>query len=283
MVQFSKYQGLGNDFILIEGRGKVLPTRVIQPDSDWIRLICDRHYGIGADGLIVVNNPQDQGNVNMRIYNSDGTEAEMCGNGIRCLVKFLIDNDDNIYNQEYRIETLAGLKIAYVEKNKKIKVDMGKPIFIPEHIPTKFTIGGSGLPEGLISIHGQELKTVSVGMGNPHAIIKVKDLKEIPFKMWGRLVETNSFFPAGTNVHFLELIDPDTIKILVWERGAGATLACGTGACASAVSSIMMGLTNNKVRVILPGGNLDIYWPGSNESVLMTGEASLVYKGTIEA
>jgi diaminopimelate epimerase len=218
----------------------------------------------------------------MKIFNSDGSEPEMCGNGIRCLIAFLNDNHEIKDKSEIRIETKAGLIITSIDSNKNIKVNMGEPILSPEDIPTKLLMNNLTIPNGKITINDQTLNVYAASMGNPHMIVFVDKIENIPFEDWGRYLEKHNTFPNDTNVHFVELIDKSNIKVKVWERGCGPTLACGTGACACLVVTASLGKTLNKANVYLPGGKLEIEWPNQAGPVLMQGPALKVFSGEID-
>ena len=281
MLQFSKYQGLGNDFVLLEGRGGQLPLTITEPDPHWVRQLCDRRFGIGGDGLILALPPQHGEELRMRIFNADGSEAEMCGNGIRCLARFLADSDGDQPGRTWRTETMAGVIVPELCDDGQIRVDMGQPFLEPEQVPTTLSKGLSGLPQGEIELESSTLQLAAVGMGNPHVVVPVQDLEAIPFDAWGSALEVNPLFPAKTNVHFLEVIDQHTLEIRVWERGAGPTLACGTGACATLVAATLLGLSDSEATVKLPGGPLEISWPDRKGSVFMTGPAIAVFDGVL--
>ena len=281
MLQFSKYQGLGNDFVLLEGRGGQLPLTITEPDPHWVRQLCDRRFGIGGDGLILALPPQHGEELRMRIFNADGSEAEMCGNGIRCLARFLADSDGDQPGRTWRTETMAGIIVPELCENGQIRVDMGQPFLNPDQVPTTLPKGRSGLPQGEIDLQGSTLQLAAVGMGNPHVVVPVQDLKSIPFDAWGSALEIDPLFPAKTNVHFLEVIDQRTLEIRVWARGAGPPLACGTGACATLVAATLLGLSESKATVKLPGGPLEISWPDPQGSVFMTGPAVAVFDGVL--
>ncbi|MGC6483556.1 MAG: diaminopimelate epimerase [Synechococcus sp.] len=281
MLQFSKYQGLGNDFVLIEGRDGCLDDAITAPDPQWVRHLCDRRLGIGADGIILALPPQASGELRMRIFNADGSEAEMCGNGIRCLARFLADSDGDAPGRSWTIETLAGPIIPVLQEDGQIKVDMGAPMLQPEAVPTTLAVGDHGLPQGAIAVAGTLLYVAAVGMGNPHVVVPVDDLATIPFDAWGAALEVEPSFPAKTNVHFLKVKARDALEIRVWERGAGPTLACGTGACATLVAAHLLGLADNAAQVMLPGGPLHIHWPNRDGSVFMTGPAEAVFDGVV--
>ena len=281
MLQFSKYQGLGNDFVLLEGRGGQLPLSITEPDPHWVRQLCDRRFGIGGDGLILALPPQHGEELRMRIFNADGSEAEMCGNGIRCLARFLADSDGDQPGRTWRTETMAGVIVPELCDDGQIRVDMGQPFLDPEQVPTTLCKGQSGLPQGEVQLEGSTLQLAAVGMGNPHVVVPVQDIKAIPFDAWGSALEVDPLFPAKTNVHFLEVIDQHTLEIRVWERGAGPTLACGTGACATLVAATLLGLSESEATVKLPGGPLEINWPDPQGSVFMTGPAVAVFDGVL--
>tara|TARA_B000000565_G_scaffold13627_1_gene9857 strand:+ start:3213 stop:4337 length:1125 start_codon:yes stop_codon:yes gene_type:complete len=281
MLAFSKYQGLGNDFILIEGRGDQLPAAIHSPDPAWVRRICDRRFGIGADGLILALPPQASGELRMRIFNADGSEAEMCGNGIRCLARFLADSDGDAAGRCWPIETPAGMIIPELQPDGQIRVDMGAPFLEPASVPTTLRANEAGLPTGEVQVGEVSLPVAAVGMGNPHVVVPVSDLTTIPFEEWGTHLEINSAFPAKTNVHFLQVHSRSQLEIRVWERGAGPTLACGTGACATLVAAVLLGLSDRQATVALPGGPLEISWAETTASVFMTGPADAVFDGVI--
>ena len=281
MLTFSKYQGLGNDFILMEGRSGQLPAEVFSPDPDWVQRICDRRFGIGGDGLILALPPQGDAELRMRIFNADGSEAEMCGNGIRCLARFLADSDGDGPGRRWPIETPAGLIVPELQSDGQICVDMGAPFLEPASVPTTLSLNASGLPVGELSLDGINIALAAVGMGNPHAIVPVEDLSTIPFERWGAELECHEIFPAKTNVHFLKVHGPSQLEIRVWERGAGPTLACGTGACATLVAAVLLGLSDRQATVNLPGGPLQISWEEPGASVFMTGPAVAVFDGVL--
>lgn len=281
MLQFSKYQGLGNDFVLIEGRQGQLNEAITNPDPAWVRRICDRRFGVGADGIIFALPAQGDAELRMRIFNADGSEAEMCGNGIRCLARFLADSDGDAPGRSWTIETPAGLIVPVLQEDGQIRVDMGAPMLTPEAVPTILPIGVDGLPQGQVDLGGESLTVASVGMGNPHVVVPVDAVGSIPFDRWGAALEVHSNFPAKTNVHFLQVHGPEALEIRVWERGAGPTLACGTGACATLVAAHLLGLSHHTAQVVLPGGPLLISWPDRAGSVFMTGPAESVFDGVL--
>ena len=277
---FSKYQGLGNDFLLIDARILGEDSNS-DPDPAAIRQICDRRYGIGADGLIFALPPRQGGEVRMRIFNADGSEPEMCGNGIRCLARFLADQDGDGPGRRWLIETMAGTIIPELQADGSVRVDMGPPFLNPETVPTTLAVGPAGLPQGVLMVAGQTLAVAAAGMGNPHVVIPVADLDAVDLEALGPLLEQHEAFPARTNVHFVQVLSPDHLRMRVWERGAGPTLACGTGACATLVACHLLGLAERRARLDLPGGTLEIEWDGANGPVWMTGPAEAVFHGQL--
>ena len=277
---FSKYQGLGNDFLLIDARilGETFNS---DPHPAAIRQICDRRFGVGADGLILALPPREGGEVRMRIFNADGSEPEMCGNGIRCLAKFLADRDGDGPGRRWSIETLAGTITPELQDDGSVRVDMGPPFLNPETVPTTLAVGPAGLPQGVLMVAGQTLAVAAAGMGNPHVVIPVADLDAIDLEALGPLLEQHEAFPARTNVHFVQILSPDHLRMRVWERGAGPTLACGTGACATLVACHLLGLAEGRARLELPGGSLEIEWDGATGPVWMTGPAEAVFHGQL--
>jgi len=280
-INFDKYQGNGNDFIVIDSRGNDLYKNYKTNKFFDIKKICNRQFGIGADGVIFIEEPNRDNYAKMIIFNSDGSEAQMCGNGIRCLVEYLHGNDSiKNKNIEYKIETKAGLKIAkYI--NHEITVKMGFPILDIQNIPTTIEKKINSIPVHDFIEKDFNNKGYAVGMGNPHLIFFVQDLESINLSRLGPIFEKNELFPDKTNVHFCQILNRDNIKVKVWERGAGPTLACGTGACAIHVAAYKLGLCNSKTIVTLPGGNLKIDWTKEDCEVMMTGNAKKVFSGSI--
>ncbi len=280
-MEFAKMHGLGNDFVVVDGFREKLAEEAL---PDIAKSLCDRHFGIGSDGLILVL-PSRVANVRMRMFNPDGSEAEMCGNGIRCFGKFVYDRGINRDNP-LTVETLAGIKTIKltVEEGKVVsaRVDMGKPRFSRSEIPMAPTSSGSAdkVIGETIKVDGKKFEVTCVSMGNPHCVIFEDDVDTFPVEKIGPLVENHRLFPQRTNVEFVQVLNTKEIKVRVWERGAGITPACGTGACASAVASNLNGKTGRKVTVHLPGGDLFIEWLG-NDHVSMTGPAVEVFTGNI--
>tara|TARA_Y100001968_G_scaffold183055_1_gene167657 strand:- start:503 stop:1180 length:678 start_codon:yes stop_codon:yes gene_type:complete len=220
----------------------------------------------------------------MKIINSDSSEAEMCGNGIRCFARFLTNLDKQSFseNNVLKVETIAGIIEVEFKEENQIQVNMGVPILQPDHIPTTFKYSSVGIPQGQLNISGTRFNAYAVGMGNPHLILYPEGIEDIDYIKVGPILELNEAFPNKTNVHFVEVIDRETIKIIVWERGCGLTMACGTGACASVVSSIILGLTDTNVEAILPGGKLYIQWLNKKASVFMKGPGEFVFEGILD-
>ena len=280
-IEFEKYQGNGNDFVVIDSRGNDLYKNYKTNKSFDIKKICNRQFGIGADGVIFIEEPNEDNYAKMIIFNSDGSEAQMCGNGIRCLVEYLHINDSiKNKNIEYKIETKAGLKIAkYI--NEEITVKMGVPILDSQNIPTIIEKKINSVPTHNFIEKNFDNKGYAVGMGNPHLIFFVQDLESVALSRLGPIFEKNELFPEKTNVHFCQILNRENIKVKVWERGAGPTLACGTGACAIHVAAYKLGLCNSETIVTLPGGNLKIDWSKDDCEVMMTGNAKKVFSGSM--
>ena len=279
---FSKYQGLGNDFIIFDARSNNLDHLFSNNKDNFIEHLCNRNFGIGADGIILILESNNKCFVRMKIYNSDGSEPEMCGNGIRCLIAFLNDNNEINELSEIPIETKAGLILTSIDGNENIKVNMGEPILSPLDIPTKLLMNSLKVPNGVITLKDQILNVYAASMGNPHMIVFVNDIEGIPFQEWGSFLEKHNTFPNDTNVHFVEIIDKSNIKVKVWERGCGPTLACGTGACACLVITSKLGKTLDRANVYLPGGKLEIEWPNQTGPIFMQGPALKVFSGEID-
>jgi diaminopimelate epimerase len=281
--------GLGNDFILIDCIAQKCPTEKKDLEALGKRL-CDRRFGIGADQILFLSSSQ-KADFMMRIFNADGSEVEMCGNGIRCLAQHIWDSklsDKKVLS----VETPAGI-IRPEKAGDLVKVDMGEPIFEPERIPVNisaesnpplppFSKGGrGGLIDYPLKIEDREFAMTCVSMGNPHAIILVDDVLRFPVTYYGPMIENHPFFPRRINVEFIEVLSETEIRMRVWERGAGETMACGTGASAAAVATSLKGKTGKKVTVHLPGGDLFIEWAGDNH-IYMTGPAARVFEGVID-
>jgi diaminopimelate epimerase len=277
-LEFSKYHGLGNDFILIDNRHSTQPLIT----QDRAIELCDRHFGIGADGVIFLLPGQNGNKYTMRIFNSDGSEPEMCGNGIRCLAQFIteLEGQEEI-GQKYPIHTLAGLITPTIEGNGQITVDMGKPELLAQNIPTTLTSLGEKVINQPLIVMGQTWWVTCVNMGNPHCITFVDDVEAIDLAKIGPLFEHHDLFPQRTNTEFIQVVSKDYLKMRVWERGAGITLACGTGACATVVAAVLNQKSDRLCTVELPGGCLKIEWSDTDGHLYMTGPAKKVFSGRL--
>ena len=278
MLQFTKMHGLGNDYVYMDAINQKIENR-----SELAKFVSDRHFGIGSDGLILIC-PSEKADFRMQMFNQDGSEAEMCGNGIRCVGKFVYDK--GLTNKEtITVETLAGIKtLVMTAKNGKIetaRVDMGEPILEPEKIPV---ISNENPVKNLrLEEEGRNFTFTCVSMGNPHAVTFIEeDVNKFDICKYGAKLEVNKAFPKKANIEFINVIDDKTLKMRVWERGAGETLACGTGACAVTVAAILNGYTERTVTVHLLGGDLKIEWSKNDNHVYMTGPATTVFEGKID-
>ena len=276
-IEFTKYHGLGNDFILIDNRAHSEPVIT----SEQAIQLCDRHFGIGADGVIFALPGQHGTDYTMRIFNSDGSEPEMCGNGIRCLAQFLSTLEGADTKTQYRIHTLGGVMSPRLEDEGKVTVDMGMPQLNAAEIPTTLAAAEQKVIDVPIEVAGQSWNVTCVSMGNPHCITFVEDAAAIPLETIGPQFEHHPAFPKRTNTEFIQVLRPDYLKMRVWERGAGVTLACGTGACAAVVAGVLTGKSDRKATVELPGGCLEIEWSEQDQRVYMTGPAERVFTGSL--
>ena len=277
ILNFTKMHGCGNDFIVINATTDDLLNW--QPTAKQAAFLLDRHFGIGGDQLLVIY-PSENADLKMAIFNPDGSEVEMCGNGIRCCALFA-KNHGLIAKDEMEIETLAGIIKPTVE-DKCVRVDMGKPILNAENIPVAGAAGPLiNFPPPKIDDEYVLPPMTCVSMGNPHAVFFVDNIDDVPIERVGAKIETNPLFPNRTNVEFAQIFNVKTVKMKVWERGAGITLACGTGACATVVAGILTGKINNEATVILDGGELNILWEGEGKPVFMIGPAEEVFDGKI--
>ncbi len=274
-ISFTKYHGLGNDFILVDNRASLEPCLTTEQAVQW----CDRHFGIGADGVIFALPGQAGSDYTMRIYNSDGSEPEMCGNGIRCLARFIADLEGHTTPRAYQIYTLAGMMTPKLETNGLVTVDMGEPHLLAGEIPTTLAEAEQKVINQPLEVAGQTWFVTTVSMGNPHCITFVEDVAAIPLESLGPQFEHHPTFPKRINVEFIQVVRPDYLKMRVWERGAGITLACGTGACAALVAGVANGQCDRAATIELPGGDLQIEWSASNNHVYMTGPATKVFTG----
>jgi len=279
-LNFWKMQGLGNDFVMLDDRDTAIASKM--PYADLAVRLCDRHFGIGADGIILARESKTC-DIRFIIINSDGTEPQMCGNGMRCFAKFLYET--GILNKEQmQVETLAGtvvprLSLDHDRKVVSVCVDMGEPVLEPSQIPF-VSDQFPALEETLETTAGPAVVT-AVSMGNPHAAVFVKDIQAVDLAGQGRAVEIHDRFPEKTNVEFIQVVSEDELRMRVWERGAGITLACGTGACASLVAASLTGRTGNEAIVHLDGGDLSICWDRETNHIFKTGPAALSFAGQI--
>ena len=276
-MKFTKMHGAGNDYIFIS----TFKESVVDPAGLTVRL-SDRHFGVGSDGIILVG-PSDKADFKMRMFNAlDGSEAQMCGNGIRCFGKYV--HDRGLTDKtELDIETLAGIKHLILNVGndavKSVRVDMGEPVLKSGRIPVS-----SDLPQFIrqtVAAVGNTYEMTCVNMGNPHAVTFVNDVAALDLQVLGPPLEHHPLFPQRANIEFIEVVDPGTLKMRVWERGSGETLACGTGACASLVAAVLSGQCHRRATVILLGGELDIEWSETDNHVYMTGPAEFVFDGEI--
>lgn len=279
MIKFTKMHGLGNDYVYIDCYSKVVNLENI---SNLAKFMSNRHFGIGSDGIILICK-SEIADFKMRMFNFDGSEAEMCGNGIRCVGKFVYDKRLTT-KRCVKIETLAGIKTLELnvenEKVKTVKVDMGEPVLNPEKIPVLY--GKMPVKDLKIKAQDKEFCFTCVSMGNPHAITLVDSTDKLEIEKYGPILETDKHFPKRSNIEFIEIVDRENIKMRVWERGAGETLACGTGACATAVACNINEFTGRKVNIELLGGTLEVDWDKKTNHVFMTGPATTVFEGEIE-
>ena len=274
-MKFTKMQGIGNDYVYVN-----CLQETIENPSELAKKISDRHYGVGSDGLIMIN-PSDKADFEMEMYNADGSRGEMCGNGIRCVAKYVYDYGLTD-KTSISVETLAGIKYLdlTVEDGKVVlvKVDMGKPMLRPEEVPV--VSEKEEVIDEPSTVDGQEYRMTCVSMGNPHAVVFIdQDVKEFPLETVGVKFENHERFPKRVNTEFVNVLDRHTAQMRVWERGSGETLACGTGACAVAVACALNGLTEDEVTVKLLGGDLQIKWDREKNTVYMTGPAEVVFDG----
>lgn len=273
-LRFTKMHGLGNDFVLIDCRDKAVNDQLSEV-GDLSKRLCHRRFGIGADQVLLLY-PSKIADFKMLIYNADGSEVEMCGNGIRCLAKYIWDR--GLSGKDLlSIETAAGI-IKPERAGQMVKVDMGEPVLEGRLIPVNIDGMVKDFP---LKIADKEFKITAVSMGNPHAIIFVDDVDSVDVKGYGPLIEKHILFPKRTNIEFIQVLGPENIKMRVWERGAGETMACGTGASAAGVAAFIKGHTGRRVNVALAGGELLIEWEEDNH-VYMTGPATEVFEGTVK-
>ena len=281
-IAFSKYHGLGNDFVLVDNRHQADLMLTAEQAVKW----CDRNFGIGADGVIFALPGPAGTDYAMRILNSDGSEPEMCGNGIRCLAQFIAELETQAGQvvaapKAYAIHTRAGTMTPKLQPDGQVTVDMGAPILRAGEIPTTLAAAAQQVVNQPLGVADQSWAVTCVSMGNPHCITFVNDVAAIALAQLGPQFEHHPAFPQRINTEFIEVISRDYLKMRVWERGAGATLACGTGACAALVAGVLTENCDRAATVELPGGPLRIEWSASDNRVYMTGPAAKVFAGTM--
>ena len=273
-IRFTKMHGLGNDFVVLDAI-----NQHFVPTPAQARFLADRHFGIGCDQILVVERPSQRGvDFGYRIFNADGGEVEQCGNGARCFVRYVLDHGLT-GKHEIKVETRSGTITPRLEDNGDIAVDMGVPRFAPNEIPFISDTDAVAQP---LRVGNAEIDISVVSMGNPHAVQVVSDVDTAPVAIDGPLIEAHARFPQRVNAGFMQVVDRRAIRLRVYERGSGETLACGTGACAAVVAGIRRGLLDSPVQVSTRGGNLSIAWDGTNQPVIMTGPAVTVFEGEIK-
>lgn len=275
-MKFTKMHGIGNDFVVVNALKETLPEADLPALS---RRVNHRKFGVGGDGLILIL-PSRVADYRMRMFNPDGSESEMCGNSIRCFAKYVYEHK-LIQDNQLKVETLAGVKLLRLQirsgKVEAVRVDMGVPLLLRSEIPMRGDDNGRVINEGL-KVEGKRFEITAVSMGNPHVIVFEDNIDTVPVARYGPVIENHKAFPERTNVHFVQVCNPTEIIIRSWERGAGETLACGTGACATVVACVLNDKTARTVLVHLPGGDLRIEWMG-DQRVVMTGPAEEVFEG----
>jgi diaminopimelate epimerase len=273
-MRFTKMQGCGNDYVYVDCFAQPAPA----DPAGLSRRMADRHFGVGGDGLILIQ-PSATADAAMRMFNADGSEAEMCGNGIRCVAKYVYDHAI-CRRDPLRIETAAGVLPVDLEvvagRVVRARVDMGPPILDPPRIPT--TLAGTPVCDAELGVAGRTLRVTCVSMGNPHCVTFVEELSDELVRGLGPRIETDPHFPRRVNAEFVQVLSPAEVRVRVWERGAGETLACGTGACAACVAGALSGRTARRIVAHLPGGDLELEW-GADDRVYMTGPAVEVFSG----
>lgn len=277
IMEFTKMQGCGNDYVYVNG----FENKIDNPNK-LSEIVSDRHFGIGSDGLIVIN-PSEKADFKMSMYNADGSEGKVCGNGIRCVAKYVYDNKMTD-KTTITVETLSGIKTLELNvKNDKVetvKVNMGTPILLPKDVPV--VSDKDKVVDEPIVIDDKEYRITCVSMGNPHVITFIENTDDLEIETIGPKFENNPIFPDRVNTEFIQVLDRNTVKMRVWERGSGETFACGTGACATVVACVLNGLTDDKVTVKLLGGDLFIEYNREENTVYMTGPAKVSFTGKIE-
>lgn len=279
-IQFTKMHGCGNDYVYINGFTQKLSQ---EEKPGFVRRVSDRHFGIGSDGVIFIN-PGKEADFEMEMFNADGSRSEMCGNGIRCVAKYV--HDKGLTDRE-QFSIISGGQVKYMEltvqngETKAVRVDMGEPELMAEKVPVRADT--QQVVDAPIQVCGRTFRMTCVSMGNPHAVVFVEDVEGLKIEELGPHFENHVRFPNRTNTEFVQVIDRSRVRMRVWERGTGETLACGTGCCATAVACVLNGLTDRKVTVQVPGGELIIEWDEKSNHIFMTGPAAFVFDGEIEA
>ncbi len=273
LVRFTKMHGLGNDFVVLD-----LVTQRVKINERIVKKLADRHTGIGFDQLLIVEPPTlPDMDFSYRIYNADGSEVEHCGNGARCFAKFVRDKN-LVHKNQIRVETAKGIAVLNLREDRQIEVDMGAPVLAPAEVPFN---ADAEADRYSIDVDGETFTLGVVSMGNPHGVLIVDDVEHAPVETLGPALESHPRFPARANIGFMQVLNRNEVNLRVYERGAGETRACGTGACGAIVAGRLQGLLDNCVTVHLPGGDLEIQWPGKGQSVIMTGPATTVFEGQI--
>jgi diaminopimelate epimerase len=274
-LKFTKMHGIGNDYVYVNTFDQEVPG----DPSKLAVAISDRHFGVGSDGLILIG-PSEVADARMRMFNADGSESEMCGNGVRCVAKYIYDRGI-ARKGRVNVETGRGILVLDLEVEKdvvaRVRVNMGSPILEAAKVPT--TLAGDPPIDVPLSVEGHDLRITAVSMGNPHAVAFVDDLSKFPVRRVGPALERHPSFPRRVNAHFVQVISENEVRMRTWERGSGITLACGTGACAVAVAGMLTSRTRNRVLAHLPGGDLSLDWDGPGAPIFMTGPATEVYSG----
>ncbi len=279
-MKFTKMHGCGNDYIYIDGAKEKIPQ---EKKPEFARRASDRHFGIGGDGVIFIN-PSEEADFEMEMYNADGSRSEMCGNGIRCVAKYVYDKG---LTDKTDISVISCGKVKYLQlflqdnRVASVRVNMGAPELRPEQIPVIAEGCEEKVVDEPIEVQGREYKMTCVSMGNPHAVVYVDDVMGLEIERIGPFFENHERFPRRTNAEFVQVLDRKTVQMRVWERGTGETLACGTGCCATVVSCILNGLTDDTVTVKLLGGELEITWDREADRVYMTGPAETIFDGEL--
>ena len=273
-MKFTKMQGCGNDYVYINGF-----TEKIGDKPAFVRAVSDRHFGVGGDGAIFIN-PSEEADFEMEMYNADGTRAEMCGNGIRCVAKYVYDKGLTD-REQISIASFGNVKYVelYVENGlvRSVKVNMGAPVLEAKKVPVKSAMERS--VDEPITVNGKEYRMTCVSMGNPHAVVFMENIAKLDIASIGPLFENHEVFPNRTNTEFVEVVDRTHVNMRVWERGTGETLACGTGCCATVAACVLNGLTEDEVTVRVLGGEIDIRWDRNKNLIYMTGPAETVFEG----